>query len=281
MATATAPHRPGAAPARRAVTTAAAALRPAAALAPLRAAAPPMLGLGVRAAVAPLPLGALAAARRLPEGALHRWGPGGRGAGAWDWGGGKGVQGPAAWWGLGPAHARRPRLAAQAAAGAAAPAGSWGAAAAALPPPPSPSATTPSRPGRRPVATSAAASEPAGGAGRRITQNEFTEKAWQAVVAAPEIATGYSQQIVETEHLLKALLEQPNGLARRIVSKAGSDPTRLLEKADAFIQRQPRQTGSAAQQVRGRARCGRRRRLGQRAARPPAPAARPHSHTRS
>jgi ATP-dependent Clp protease ATP-binding subunit ClpB len=115
-------------------------------------------------------------------------------------------------------------------------------------PPPHPQNSRP--PARRTIATSASVSDAGAGAGgKRITQNEFTEKAWQAVVAAPEIATGYSQQIVETEHLLKALLEQPNGLARRIVSKAGSDPSRLLDKADDFIRRQPRQTGSTAQQV--------------------------------
>jgi ATP-dependent Clp protease ATP-binding subunit ClpA len=57
-------------------------------------------------------------------------------------------------------------------------------------------------------------------------------------------------QIVESEHLLKALLEQPNGLARRIISKAGSDATRLLDKTDAFIRRQPRVSGDTAQQVR-------------------------------
>lgn len=38
-------------------------------------------------------------------------------------------------------------------------------------------------------------------------------------MSAPEIARGYSQQLVETEHLLKALLEQPGGLARRICMK--------------------------------------------------------------
>jgi ATP-dependent Clp protease ATP-binding subunit ClpB len=106
------------------------------------------------------------------------------------------------------------------------------------------------------VAVRAAASDASGGAGgsggRRITQNEFTEKAWQAVVAAPEVATASSQQVVETEHLLKALLEQPNGLARRVVSKAGGDPTRLLEKTDDYIRRQPRVSGDAAQQVLGR-----------------------------
>ncbi len=92
----------------------------------------------------------------------------------------------------------------------------------------------------------------------------------QAIVAAPEVAKEYSQQIVETEHLLKALLEQPNGtsawtteclltrsrtpvplvhagLARRIFSKAGSDPTRLLERTDAFIRKQPKVSGESAQ----------------------------------
>ncbi len=69
----------------------------------------------------------------------------------------------------------------------------------------------------------------------------------QAVVAAPEIAAEYSQQIVETEHLFKALLEQPNGLARRILSKAGSDATRLLEKTDAYIRRQPKVSDTSQQ----------------------------------
>jgi ATP-dependent Clp protease ATP-binding subunit ClpB len=45
---------------------------------------------------------------------------------------------------------------------------------------------------RRGVVTRAAAGN---GSGKRITQQEFTEKAWQAVVAAPEIATEYQQQV--------------------------------------------------------------------------------------
>lgn len=35
------------------------------------------------------------------------------------------------------------------------------------------------------TATAAAASS---GGGKRITQNEFTDKAWQAIIAAPDIA---------------------------------------------------------------------------------------------
>lgn len=53
------------------------------------------------------------------------------------------------------------------------------------------------------------------------------EKAWEAIISAPEVARGYSQQQVEAEHLMKALLEQPNGLARRILSKAGLNPTQV------------------------------------------------------
>ena len=40
------------------------------------------------------------------------------------------------------------------------------------------------------------ASTSGAGGGKRISQNEFTEKAWQAVVAAPDIAKQYQQQIV-------------------------------------------------------------------------------------
>jgi ATP-dependent Clp protease ATP-binding subunit ClpB len=95
-------------------------------------------------------------------------------------------------------------------------------------------------------ATSDASSGNAGG-GKKITQSQFTDKAWQAIVAAPEVAKEYSQQIVETEHLMKALLEQPNGLARRIFSKAGSDASLLLDRTDAFIRKQPRISGESAQ----------------------------------
>ncbi|PQP99120.1 chaperone protein ClpB3 chloroplastic isoform X1 [Prunus yedoensis var. nudiflora] len=69
----------------------------------------------------------------------------------------------------------------------------------------------------------------------RITQQDFTEMAWQSIVSSPEVAKQNKHQIVETEHLMKALLEQKNGLARRIFSKAGIDNTRLLEATDKYI----------------------------------------------
>ncbi|KAI3987622.1 hypothetical protein MKX01_007088 [Papaver californicum] len=62
--------------------------------------------------------------------------------------------------------------------------------------------------------------------------------AWQAIVSSPEVAKDNKHQIAETEHLMKALLEQKNGLARRIFAKVGVDDTRLLEATEKFIQRQ-------------------------------------------
>lgn len=45
-----------------------------------------------------------------------------------------------------------------------------------------------SRRGRRALASSARASGGNSGGGKRITQNEFTDKAWQAIIAAPDVA---------------------------------------------------------------------------------------------
>ncbi|KAG4958701.1 hypothetical protein AAZX31_13G044100 [Glycine max] len=86
----------------------------------------------------------------------------------------------------------------------------------------------------------------------KITQQEFTEMAWQAIISAPEVAKENKHQIVETEHLMKALLEQKNGLARRIFSKVGVDNTRLLEATDKHIQRQPKVVGESAGSMLGR-----------------------------
>ncbi|KAL0647852.1 hypothetical protein Bca4012_046143 [Brassica carinata] len=86
----------------------------------------------------------------------------------------------------------------------------------------------------------------------RLTQQEFTEMAWQSIVSSPDVAKENKQQIVETEHLMKALLEQKNGLARRIFSKIGVDNTKVLEASDKFIQRQPKVYGEAAGSMLGR-----------------------------
>ena len=85
----------------------------------------------------------------------------------------------------------------------------------------------------------------------QLTQQEFTEMAWQSIVSSPDVAKENKQQIVETEHLMKALLEQKNGLARRIFSKIGVDNTKVLEATEKFIQRQPKVTNNVSLNVFG------------------------------
>ncbi|AFZ51729.1 ATP-dependent chaperone ClpB [Dactylococcopsis salina] len=69
--------------------------------------------------------------------------------------------------------------------------------------------------------------------------NQFTEKAWEAIVRLPEIAKQNQQQQIESEHLLKSLLEQ-DGLASSVFSKADVSVQRLRDRADEFIAQQPK-----------------------------------------
>jgi ATP-dependent Clp protease ATP-binding subunit ClpB len=81
--------------------------------------------------------------------------------------------------------------------------------------------------------------------------NQFTEKAWEAIAHTPDIAKQYNQQQIESEHLMKALLEQ-DGLAGGILTKAGVSGQKLLEKTEQFIQRQPKVSGSSTSVYLGR-----------------------------
>ncbi len=66
---------------------------------------------------------------------------------------------------------------------------------------------------------------------------QFTEKAWEAIVKTPDIAKQNQHQQIESEHLLKSLLEQ-EGLAVNIFNKANISVPRLRDKVDEFINRQ-------------------------------------------
>ena len=68
---------------------------------------------------------------------------------------------------------------------------------------------------------------------------EFTEKAWEAIVKTPDIAKQNQHQQIESEHLLKSLLEQ-EGLAVNIFNKANVALPRLRDKVDEFINSQPK-----------------------------------------
>jgi len=68
---------------------------------------------------------------------------------------------------------------------------------------------------------------------------KFTDKAWEAIAQSQDVARRFQQQHLEVEHLAIALLEQ-NGLANRILSRAGVDSARLTQQLETFTQRQPK-----------------------------------------
>ena len=81
--------------------------------------------------------------------------------------------------------------------------------------------------------------------------NQFTEKAWEAIAHTPDIAKAVQQQQIETEHLMKSLLEQ-QGLATSILTKAGADVAKLRDRTEQFIQKQPKVSGSGTSVYLGR-----------------------------
>jgi ATP-dependent Clp protease ATP-binding subunit ClpB len=81
--------------------------------------------------------------------------------------------------------------------------------------------------------------------------NQFTEKAWEAIAHTPDVAKQYQQQQLESEHLMKGLLEQ-EGLASAIFTKAGANLQKVRDRTDQFIQRQPKVSGSSTSVYLGR-----------------------------
>jgi ATP-dependent Clp protease ATP-binding subunit ClpB len=81
--------------------------------------------------------------------------------------------------------------------------------------------------------------------------NQFTEKAWEAIAHTPDIVKQYQQQQIESEHLMKALLDQ-DGLATGILTKAGVNLQKLRDRTEQFFQRQPKVSGNSTSVYLGR-----------------------------
>ena len=73
--------------------------------------------------------------------------------------------------------------------------------------------------------------------------NQFTEKAWEVINHTPDIAKQNQQQQIESEHLMKAMLEQ-EGLTSAIFAKADVNTRRLYDYTGDFINQQPKLSGS-------------------------------------
>ncbi|MEB3831302.1 ATP-dependent chaperone ClpB [Phormidium sp. CCY1219] len=68
--------------------------------------------------------------------------------------------------------------------------------------------------------------------------SKFTDKTWEAIVKSQDVARRYQHQQLEVEHLAIALLEQPEGLGHRILTRAGILPEKLLQQLSGFAGRQ-------------------------------------------
>lgn len=74
--------------------------------------------------------------------------------------------------------------------------------------------------------------------------NKFTDKAWEAIVQAQDVVRRYKHQQLEVEHLMISLLEQQDGLANKVLTKAGIDLQRFFQQIEDYTRRQPKVASS-------------------------------------
>jgi ATP-dependent Clp protease ATP-binding subunit ClpB len=76
---------------------------------------------------------------------------------------------------------------------------------------------------------------------------KFTERSQGFLQAAQTIARREDHQSVRPEHLLKALLDDEEGMAANLIRRAGGAPDRVTEATDVALQKLPRVQGDAGQ----------------------------------
>ena len=74
--------------------------------------------------------------------------------------------------------------------------------------------------------------------------NKFTIKSQEAVQNAHEIASSYGNQMIEPEHLLAALVQDPEGTVVPILQKAGANVSFVKIKLNELIERLPKVSGA-------------------------------------
>jgi len=77
--------------------------------------------------------------------------------------------------------------------------------------------------------------------------SKFTERSRGFVQAAQTIATRENHQRLVPEHILKALLDDDQGLATNLISAAGGDTGRVAQALDLSLGKFPQVTGDGAQ----------------------------------
>ena len=76
--------------------------------------------------------------------------------------------------------------------------------------------------------------------------NKYTEKAKGFIQAAQTIALREDHQRLEVVHLLKALLDDPEGVATNLITSAGGDPKRVRADNNAALAKIPKVSGGGS-----------------------------------
>ena len=77
--------------------------------------------------------------------------------------------------------------------------------------------------------------------------SKFTERSRGFIQAAQTIATRDSHQRLAPEHLLKALMDDDQGLASNLIAAAGGNPEQVAQTLEVTLGKMPKVTGDAAQ----------------------------------
>jgi len=87
--------------------------------------------------------------------------------------------------------------------------------------------------------------------GNMMNLEKFTDRAKGFLQSAQTVAIRMSHQRISPEHLLKALLEDQQGMASGLIKAAGGDAGIALRETDAALAKVPSVSGSGAQQTPG------------------------------
>ncbi len=79
--------------------------------------------------------------------------------------------------------------------------------------------------------------------------DKFTVKSQEAIQTAHNTAQQFGNQEMQPEHLLKAILEQPEGVVVPVLQKMGIEPSKVLSGANQLIDKLPKVSGGGAGQT--------------------------------
>jgi len=79
--------------------------------------------------------------------------------------------------------------------------------------------------------------------------DKFTIKSQELIQGAQSLAGQLGHQQIEPEHLLKVMLEQPEGISRAILQKLGASPEAVLQEVSQVLEKRPKVSGAGTGDV--------------------------------